>query len=280
MAKKHNFQKWIIVLFLLAGLGMICYPFAQDWISQFVLNREMSRYAQVLESDPISYDDLWAEAEEYNEYLLNKDSQLMVLPEEKEWVTTLLNPLNTGMMGTIQIPKISISLPIYQGTEDQELQAGAGWWIGSSLPTGGKNTHCVLTGHNGLIRAKMFTDIDQLEYGDKFTLTVLDRTMTYEVDKIIIIEPEDQEPLKIVPGEDRVSLYTCYPYGINNQRLIVSGIRCANEESNLSFSSKMGSIFRRYPVLLLLLAAAAILLLFLGAKQWKRRRLRKENSPQ
>ena len=142
----------------------------------------------------------------------------------------LLNPLGTGMMGHIDIDKISVHLPVYQGTEEAALQAGAGWWIGTSMPTGGEGTHCVLTAHTGLVRAKMFTDLDQMEEGDTFSLTVLDRVLTYEVDQILITEPEEIEPLLIVDGEDYCTLYTCYPYGVNTERLLVRGHRIPTPE--------------------------------------------------
>ena len=135
------------------------------------------------------------------------------------------------MMGYIDIPKINVHLPIYQGIEEKELQSGAGYWLGSSLPTGGESTHCVITAHTGLVKAKMFTDIDQLEIGDLFTLFVLNRQLTYEVDQILITEPDDIKDLYIVDGKDYVTLYTCYPYGVNTERLLVRGSRVDNIEN-------------------------------------------------
>lgn len=146
------------------------------------------------------------------------------------------------MMGSIEIPKIDVNLPIYQGTEEQQLQSGCGWWPGTSLPTGGSGTHCVITAHTGLTKAKLFTDLDRLETGDRFTLHILDRDMNYEVDQILVTEPEELAPLRIVPGEDLVSLYTCTPYGVNSHRLLVRGHRVEAEEVDTERSFAWWSI--------------------------------------
>lgn len=122
-------------------------------------------------------------------------------------------------------------LPIYQGTGERALQSGAGYWLGTSLPTGGESTHCVLTAHNGLVKAKMFTDLDKLKLGDRFSLQILDRTLTYQVDQILVTVPEDTSALQIVEGKDYVTLYTCTPYGINTHRLLVRGVRVDDQET-------------------------------------------------
>ena len=130
-----------------------------------------------------------------------------------------------GVMGTIRIPKISVKLPIYHGTSESALASGAGHLYGSSLPVGGKNTHAVLTGHRGLVEAAMFTRLDEMRVGDYFYIEVMGRTLGYQVDRITVIEPNDTSQLKIVPGEDRVTLMTCTPYGVNTHRLLVSATR-------------------------------------------------------
>lgn len=132
-----------------------------------------------------------------------------------------------GVMGTIRIPKISVKLPIYHGTSESALASGAGHLYGSSLPVGGKNTHAVLTGHRGLVEAAMFTRLDEMRVGDYFYIEVMGRTLGYQVDRITVIEPNDTSQLKIVPGEDRVTLMTCTPYGVNTHRLLVSATRSA-----------------------------------------------------
>ncbi len=130
-----------------------------------------------------------------------------------------------GVMGTIRIPKISVKLPIYHGTSESALASGAGHLYGSSLPVGGRNTHAVLTGHRGLVEAAMFTRLDEMRVGDYFYIEVMGRTLGYQVDRITVIEPNDTSQLKIVPGEDRVTLMTCTPYGVNTHRLLVSATR-------------------------------------------------------
>lgn len=132
-----------------------------------------------------------------------------------------------GVMGTIRIPKISVRLPIYHGTSESALASGAGHLYGSSLPVGGRNTHAVLTGHRGLVEAAMFTRLDEMRVGDYFYIEVMGRTLGYQVDRITVIEPNDTSQLKIVPGEDRVTLMTCTPYGVNTHRLLVSATRSA-----------------------------------------------------
>ena len=130
-----------------------------------------------------------------------------------------------GVMGTIRVPKVSIDLPIYHGTSEQALASGAGHLYGTSLPVGGKSTHSVITGHRGLVEAMMFTRLDEMKKGDVFYLEVMGETYAYRVDRITVIEPDDTSQLRIVPGEDRVTLMTCTPYGINTHRLLVSGLR-------------------------------------------------------
>ena len=231
MKHKPSISTILFILLLVIGFGILLYPTICDRYNRWKLQKEMSQYTEVVEAVKEDYSDLWAAAEEYNRHLLEKESQFTMEEGEVEKVDTLLNPLNTGMMGYIDIPKIDVHLPIYQGIEEKELQSGAGYWLGSSLPTGGESTHCVITAHTGLVKAKMFTDIDQLEIGDLFTLFVLNRQLTYEVDQILITEPDDIKGLYIVDGKDYVTLYTCYPYGVNTERLLVRGSRVDNIEN-------------------------------------------------
>lgn len=218
-----------VLLLLLAGIGVLFYPTLSDAYTRWKLGREIGQYNQVAEAVKEDYKELWEAAEEYNRYLAEKEFQFLLSEEEKELIPTLLNPRGTGMMGYISIPKIDVRLPIYQGTEEKELQAGAGWWMGSSLPTGGASTHCIITAHTGLVKAKMFTDVDQLVIGDTFTLSILNRELTYEVDQILVTVPEDTSELVIKDGEDYVTLYTCTPYGVNTHRLLVRGKRVTEE---------------------------------------------------
>ena len=228
--KKPRLVTVLVVLLFLVGAGVMLYPTMSDLYVRRQLQKEPTQYNQVTQGEEADYSELWAAAEDYNRRLAEKENQFAVSEEEMKELSGLLNPLGTGMMGHIDIDKISVHLPVYQGTEEAALQAGAGWWIGTSMPTGGEGTHCVLTAHTGLVRAKMFTDLDQMEEGDTFSLTVLDRVLTYEVDQILITEPEEIEPLLIVDGEDYCTLYTCYPYGVNTERLLVRGHRIPTPE--------------------------------------------------
>lgn len=237
--KKNHLFDWLIALLLAAGVGVMSYPTVSDWVIRHRLSQEISSYHEVVEGTEEDFSSLWEAAEAYNRTLLTKSPQLVVTPEEKEYVSTLLNPLGTGMMGSLDIPKIGIHLPVYQGTEEKELQTGAGYWLGSSLPTGGPGTHTILTAHTGLVRAKMFTDLDKLVAGDTFSIEVLDRVLTYEVDQIKITEPEELDELYIRPGEDLLTLYTCYPYGVNTQRLLVRGHRIPTPEPETDSKEQM-----------------------------------------
>ena len=229
--RKPRLVTVLVALLFLAGAGVMLYPTASDWYVRRQLQKELAQYNQVTQGEEADYSDLWAAAEDYNRRLAEKDNQFAVSEEEMEEISGLLNPLGTGMMGHVDIEKISVHLPVYQGIEESALQAGAGWWIGTSIPAGGESTHCVLTAHTGLVRAKMFTDLDQMEEGDTFSLSILDRVLTYEVDQILITEPEEIEPLLIVEGEDYCTLYTCYPYGVNTERLLVRGRRIPTPEA-------------------------------------------------
>ncbi|WP_291707046.1 class C sortase [Clostridium sp.] len=231
MKQKPNISTILFILLLVIGFGILLYPTISDRYTKWQLQKEMDQYTEVAEAIKEDYTELWSAAEEYNGHLIQKQSQFIMEEGEAENVSTLLNPLNTGMMGYIDIPKIDVHLPIYQGIEEKALQSGAGYWLGSSLPTGGESTHCVITAHTGLVKAKMFTDIDQLEIGDRFTLFILNRQLTYEVDQIRITEPDEITDLYIVDGEDYVTLYTCYPYGVNTHRLLVRGSRIESTEN-------------------------------------------------
>ncbi len=244
---------------MLAGLGLMLFPAASDLYYNLLFEEEIREYDQFKDVD---CDALFAQAQAYNQELAQKENQFRVPKEEEQYVSTLLNPLGNGMMGYIEIPKIHVRLPVYQGTEENALQAGAGWWIGSSLPTGGAGTHCILTAHTGLVKAKMFTDLDQMEEGDVFTLYILDRTLTYQVDQILVTEPEERDPLKIVEGEDYVTLYTCTPYGVNTHRLLVRGHRIETPPEPPAETADLPVV----PIL----AAAAVAAAGLGTLAWTR----------
>ena len=258
MKKKLSLSTVLIAVLIICGLGLILYPTLSDMYATRQYNKEIEAYnAERTRETAERNAKLWADAEEYNRDLLKKTEQFSVSSEELTRVEGLLNPLGNGMMGYVNIPKIDVALPVYQGTDEKELQSGAGWWIGSSLPTGGESAHCIITAHTGLSKAKLFTDIDQLEVGDRFSLTILDRTLVYEVDQILVTEPTDFEPLYIVEGKDYATLYTCTPYGVNTHRLLVRGVRvddapAAAEKTGVNWKLIVGV------VLLLAIIAAVV----------------------
>lgn len=213
----------------LAGAGLLAYPSVADWWNSFHQSRAVASYAQaVADLDEATYDKLLSEAEDYNKKLAESGIIWQMSKKQIKEYNGLLNINDTGIMGYIDIPKINVQLPIYHGTDESVLQIAIGHIAGSSLPIGGKNTHCIVSGHRGLPSAKLFTDIDKMTEGDVFTMTVLDRTVTYEVDQIRIVEPTNLSDLQIVDGKDYCTLVTCTPYGINTHRLLVRGHRIKN----------------------------------------------------
>ena len=163
-----------------------------------------------------------------------------------------------GVMGTVRVPKISVELPIYHGTSDAALASGAGHLYGTSLPVGGPSTHAVITGHRGLATAQMFTRLNEIEIGDYLYITVMDRTLAYEVDSIDVIDPTDSSRLRIVPGQDRLTLMTCTPYGVNTHRLLVSGHRVPYP-ADAPEPSAVADVRRELHVMWAVLAACTVL---------------------
>lgn len=212
---------------LLVGLCLLVYPTFSDWWNSFHQSRAIATYAEnVAQIDNSHYADILADAHAYNSRLAQLPARNWnPEPEELAEYTRTMDVTGTGIMCYIEIPKIKCSLPIYHGVEDTVLQIAVGHIPGSSLPIGGESTHAVLSGHRGLPSARLFTDLDKLVVGDVFLIHVLDETLTYEVDNILIVEPYDLSALELSPGEDLVTLVTCTPYGVNSHRLLVRGHR-------------------------------------------------------
>ena len=229
--KKGNFTTLLLILVLLAGLSLLLYPSVSDYWNSFHQTRAIATYAEeVANLNQDQYDEIWAAAESYNASLTDRVNAYLLSDAQKEEYQQLLNVSGLGVMGYIEIPSIDCSLPIYHGTEESVLQIAVGHLEWSSLPVGGESTHCVLSGHRGLPSAKLFTNLDKLREGDTFLLRVLDEILTYEVDQILIVEPQDTDALEIVEGQDYCTLVTCTPYGINTHRLLVRGHRIDNIE--------------------------------------------------
>ena len=233
MKKKSSFVTAILIVALLIGALLLLYPTISDYWNSFHQSRAIASYAeQVADLDDNAYEQVWAEAYAYNKTLDNNTSRFVMTEEQKETYEALLNVADNGVMGYIEIPKIKCNLPIYHGTDEAILQIAIGHVQGSSLPVGGNDSHCVLSGHRGLPSAKLFSDLDQLIDGDVFLLRVLDETLTYEVDQIRTVLPNELDNLAIEEGKDYCTLVTCTPYGINSHRLLVRGHRVENQASS------------------------------------------------
>lgn len=207
------------------------YPTMSDYVNSLHQSKAISIYTEKVDvMDTEQYEALLEEAREYNKTLSQSEQSYTLTDEQEAEYSKLLNVDEDGVMGYIEIPSIKVSLPIYHGTSDVVLQRAIGHLEWTSLPVGGESTHCVLSGHRGLPSAKLFTNLDKLVIGDTFTLRTLNEVLTYEVDQILVVEPDDTEALKIVSGEDYCTLVTCTPYGINTHRLLVRGHRITSEE--------------------------------------------------
>lgn len=227
--KKH-LTNLLLFLILLTGFSLLLYPTVSDYWNSMHQSRAIADYNDSLAPlNETDYSELWQAARDYNASLPEKTNRFFMDDEERAAYEALLH-VSSDIMGYIEIPSIECRLPIYHGTEESVLQVGVGHIEGSSLPTGGLGTHCVLSGHRGLPSAKLFTNLDRLAEGDVFLLTVLNETLTYEVDQILIVEPEDVSALAIDPEQDYCTLVTCTPYGINSHRLLVRGHRIETVE--------------------------------------------------
>ena len=261
--KKGNFTTLLLILVLLAGLSLLLYPSVSDYWNSLHQTRAIATYAEeVANLNQDQYDEIWAAAESYNASLTDRVNAYLLSDAQKEEYQQLLNVSGLGVMGYIEIPSIDCSLPIYHGTEESVLQIAVGHLEWSSLPVGGESTHCVLSGHRGLPSAKLFTNLDKLQTGDIFMLRVLDNVLTYEVDQILIVEPQETDALRIEEGKDYCTLVTCTPYGINTHRLLVRGHRIDNIEEAKTVHVTADAI-QIEPLLVAPVVAIPILLLLL-----------------
>ncbi len=234
--KKQKKEKGILLyLFLLIiGMGFLLYPSLSNYYNSFHQSKAISEYIEILaEIDEEEQERIFNDARMYNKTLITNNTRWKMKDEERKVYNSLLNITETGIMGYIEIPKISVSLPIYHGTSDEVLQVAVGHVEGSSLPVGGIGTHTVLSGHRGLPSAKIFTDLDKIEEGDQFYIRVLNEVLTYEVDQILIVSPNEMDSLQIDPKQDYCTLVTCTPYGVNSHRMLVRGkrIETVNEKA-------------------------------------------------
>lgn len=234
--KKKMFTICTGLLFL-AALCLTLYPLISNYVNQKYASQIHTAYQEVMEqaddSELLKAKEL---ADAYNRTLVPGATEAYSqegLQAASANYDSQLNLAGNGIMGYVEIPKISVNLPIYHGTENDSLERGIGHLLGSSLPVGGENTHTILSGHSGMASQKMFTDLEQLTVGDVFYLHVLDETLAYQVVEINTVLPYDTSLLGIVSGEDLCTLVTCTPYGVNTHRLLVRGSRIPYEEAEL-----------------------------------------------
>lgn len=275
----------VIGIIFLAGLSLLLYPFVANQWNNYRQKQLISGYEQVVSdkeaAEGIDYDAERKKAEDYNEALLPcvlPDS--FALAESSGVAPVYMNTLNIAgdeMMGSVEIPKINIKIPIYHTTEEDVLNKGAGHLEGSSLPVGGANTHAVISAHRGLPSASLFTDLDQMKVGDHFLLHVLDETLCYEVDKISVVKPEDTSALAVEDGQDLVTLLTCTPYGVNTERLLVRGHRVpyveeeVKEEKTVLSGSSLHTNYLLWVFVGLSVTALFVFVLYLKETKLKRR---------
>lgn len=257
-----------LVLMFFAGLSLLLYPTVSNYWNSLHQSRAIAAYVeQVAQIDNETFDQLREQARAYNRTLVGKAYRYDMTRQEREEYLGLLNVSGNGIIGYIEIPDIHCELPIYHGTDADALQIGVGHIEGFSLPVGGESTHCAISGHRGLPSAKLFSDLDKLTVGDRFSLRVLDDTLTYEVDQIHTVLPGEMDELEIVEGEDYCTLVTCTPYGVNTHRLLVRGYRVENstdkEPARVATDETRTEPLGKISILLPVLVFAILLMLLL-----------------
>lgn len=290
---KKKSSKIVIILIFLAGLSLLLYPLVANQWNNHRQKQLISNYESVVADKEaagnIDYAAEMKKAEAYNDALLPSilPDSFAVADASTETDSSYEDSLNIagdGMMGIVEIPKIAIKLPIYHGTGDEVLQKAAGHLEGSSLPIGGESTHAVISAHRGLPSASLFTDLDQLEIGDHFLIHVLDETLCYEVDQILVVDPEDTSALAVEDGEDLVTLLTCTPYGVNTQRLMVRGHRVPYEEQTVADEQtplsglSLHTNYLLWVIVGIVVTGVFILILFIREKKLQKRAVGKKES--
>ena len=264
--KRKKITLILLVIFFI-GISIFLYPSISQYLNSKVQSKAITDYDEMLSKIDIeNYNLLFDNANNYNQELFKLDFPL-VQYKELSGYTDLINVNNKGMMGYISIDKIKVELPIYHGTSASVLNVAVGHFEGSSLPIGGTSTHSILSAHRGLPSAKLFTNLNKLEIGDIFEITILDRKLTYQVDKILIVDPDDITNLEIIDGKDYVTLVTCTPYGINTHRLLVRGTRIENiKKREIIVTSEAYQIDRLMVTLVIAMPILLILIIYVMIK--------------
>ena len=257
---KKNKIGILLILMLFIGVCGLLYPSVSQYWNSKTQTKAVENYREILDSlQPEDYESYFQEAQTYNNELSKLSSPLLDYRKLKDY-NSILNISGSGIMGYVSIPKLGVELPLYHGISAEVLNVACGHLEGTSLPIGGESTHSVLSAHRGLPHAKLFTELDKMEVGDTFTITVLNRTVTYQVDQIKVVRPEEIDDVQIVAGEDLCTLLTCTPYGINSHRLLVRGTRIENAAPVLHVTS---NAYRIDSLVATPVVAAPILLMLL-----------------
>ena len=284
--KKRSTTPLLVIAFMI-GLVLLLYPGLSNYYNSYLQSRAIYYYAETVATmDENQYSAIWEAALDYNAELAETGTRWDLDDEEKAAYDAVLDINGSGNMGFIDIPKINVSLPLYHGTEESVLQTSIGHIEGTSLPAGSRyedddltrplfGSHCVLSGHRGLPSAKLFSELDKLVEGDIFILTVLDQTLTYEVDQIRIVEPTDVSNLLIEEGRDLCTLVTCTPYGVNTHRMLVRGHRVENQRKTdiriiadgIKIQPMFVAPFIAIPILVLM-----VIWMLVMTSGWRRRR--------
>ena len=267
---RHWIRKHLLTILMAAGLvvgaGLLAYPTIANYWNSFHQTQAIMSYTEAVSTmSAEDYEKILDQAKAYNKRLGQTGIRWTLTEEQKKEYERMLAIDGSGVMGYISIPKIHVKLPIYHGTEESILQTSIGHIEQTSLPVGGKSSHCSVSGHRGLPSARLFTDLDMIAEGDTWTMTVLNETLTYEADQIRIVEPTDVSTLNITQGKDQCTLITCTPYGINTHRLLIRGHRIPNADGDARLTADAIQIepiyiapFLAVPILLALLAVLLI----------------------
>lgn len=259
--KKKNITNMILILIFFAGLSLLLYPTISEYWNSFHQSKAIASYVEDVENlNEEEYGRIWEEAQAYNEEWKKHGRFYYMSEAQKAIYEQTLNIGGNGVMGYVDIPAIDCTLPVYHGTDGSVLQVAAGHLEWSSLPVGGEGTHCIISGHRGLPSARLFTDLDQLVEGDIFMFRILDEVLTYEVDQIRIVLPDELEELEAEPGMDYCTLVTCTPYGINSHRLLVRGHRIENLPDSVPVTADAIQI---EPVIIAPILAVPVLLMLM-----------------
>jgi sortase A len=281
MKHKSNFKNIlpniILAIFFIVGLCIFLYPSVSDFVNEWAQRQEISQYeSKVIEIYDDVYEKLISDAQEYNSSLVgNTLAENQENLDEDEY-SKLLSIDGSSMIGYLKIPKINVRLPIYHNTEQSTLNMGIGHFEGTSLPVPGETVHTVLSGHTGLPSSKLLTDLVELEVGDTFSIVVLNQIYTYEVDQILVVEPDDTDALELIEGKQYATIVTCTPYGINTHRLLVRGELIQNTANNTDLASE--GIIVNSSIITAIIAIPLIIILFIIMISIKNKKRGKEEN--